>query len=99
MATATVRVVARITAQPEKAAEMKALLLRLIPATRAEDGCISYELYQSDTDLAEFVFIEEWESAARIAAHMESPHVQEALAKAAPLLAAPPDIRRYHEIA
>jgi quinol monooxygenase YgiN len=94
-----VRVVAHITAQPDRAAEVKALLLRLITPTRAEAGCLSYELHQSETDPADFVFIEEWRSGAAIAAHMQSPHVQEAFSKVPPLLAAPPDIRRYHKIA
>ena len=99
MATDSVRVVARIVAQPDKVQELKALLLRLVEPTRAEEGCLRYELHQSDTDPADFVFLEEWINSAAIAAHMQSPHVLEALEKAASLLAAPPDIRRYHLIA
>jgi quinol monooxygenase YgiN len=90
---------ARITAQPDKVQELKAILLRIVEPTRAEDGCIRYELHQSDTDPVDFVFFEEWANSAAIAAHMQSAHVQEALSKAASLLAAPPDIRRYHVIA
>jgi quinol monooxygenase YgiN len=99
MATEHVRVVARITGQPDKVQELKQVLLALINPTRAEDGCVSYELYQSDTDAADFVFLEEWASSAAVLAHMQTPHVQGALSKAAPLLAAPPDIRRYHVLA
>lgn len=99
MPTETVRVVARITARPETAGELKSVLLRLVQPTRAENGCVRYELHQSETDPADFVFLEEWRDGAAIAAHMQTPHVQEALAKAATLLAAPPDIRRYHLIA
>jgi len=99
MASETVRVVARITAQADKVQEVKSILLRLLQPTRAEEGCISYDLHQSETDPAEFVFLEEWVSGAAILAHMQKAHVQEALSKAAALLAAPPDIRRYHLIA
>lgn len=95
----TIRVVARITALSDKAPELKAVLLRVVEATRAEPGCIRYELHQSETDPADFVFLEEWASAAAIATHMQSPHIQEAFSKAASLLGAPPDIRRYHLIA
>ena len=99
MPTETVRVVARITAQPEKVLELKSILLRLIEPTRAEPGCINYELHQSETDPADFVFLEEWASGADIAAHMQAAHVLEALSRAATVLAAPPDVRRYHLIA
>jgi quinol monooxygenase YgiN len=99
LATDTVRVVARIVAQPDKVQQLKALLLRVVEPTRAEEGCMRYELHQSDTDPADFVFLEEWASSAAIAAHMQTPHILDALAKAASLLAAPPDIRRYHLIA
>ena len=99
MASESVRVVARITAQPDKVQELKAVLLRLVEPTRAEEGCIKYELHQSDTDPADFVFLEEWASSGAVAAHMQTAHVQEALSKVATLLAAPPDIRRYHLIA
>jgi quinol monooxygenase YgiN len=79
--------------------ELKSVLLRLIEPTRAEKGCVRYELHQSETDPADFVFLEEWANGAAIAAHMQTPHVQDALSRVATLLAAPPDIRRYHLIA
>jgi quinol monooxygenase YgiN len=41
---------ARITAQADKVQELKSVLLRLIKPTRAEEGCIDYELYPSETD-------------------------------------------------
>ena len=95
MADETVRVVARITAQPDKIAELKSLLIGLIAPTRGERGCVSYQLCQSKDDPAEFVFIEEWASAQAIDSHMRTPHVQAAFAKAPSLLAKPPDIRNY----
>ncbi len=98
MAAQTVRVVARIVAHADSAHEMKALLLRIVEPTRAEQGCLRYELHQSDTDPADFVFIEEWANSAAVAAHMRTAHIQEVFERAAPLLAAPRDIRRYHLI-
>lgn len=99
MAVDTVRVVARITAHVDRVQELESILLRLLQPTRAEEGCIRYELHQSETDAAEFVFLEEWTGSDAILAHMQSAHVQEALSKAATLLAVPPDIRRYHLVA
>lgn len=90
-----VRVIARITAQLDKVEQLKSVLLGLVEPTRLEKGCISYQLLQDKTDLAEFVFIEEWISDLAIDAHMTSSHVQNAFSKAQSLLAKAPDIRKY----
>ena len=91
----SVRVIARVTSQPDKIEELKSILLNLIEPTRSEKGCVSYQLLQDKTAAVEFVFIEEWASASAEAAHMSTSHVQEALSKAQPLLAKAPDISRY----
>jgi quinol monooxygenase YgiN len=95
MAGESVRVVARITSQPDKVEELKSVLLGLVEPTRLEKGCISYQLAQDKSDLAEFVFIEEWTSDSAIDAHMTSSHVQDAFSKAQSLLVKVPDIRKY----
>ena len=99
MKSESVRVVATITAQPDKADELKAVLLSLIAPTRAEDGCLSYQLFQNNADADDFVFVEEWASDAAIDAHMTTPHLQDALSRVQSLLAKAPDIRRYSIIA
>lgn len=99
MATETVRVLAKITAQPDKIEALKSVLADLVAPSRAERGCISYGAYQDSGDPAEFVTVEEWEDDAAVDAHMTTAHVQAAFAKAGALLAKPPDIRRYSKIA
>jgi quinol monooxygenase YgiN len=91
----TIRVVARITAKPEKVAELASILRDLVGPTRKETGCISYQLLGNKTDAGDFVFVEEWTSDAALDAHLASPHLQRALSKATSLLAKTPDIRRY----
>ena len=95
MAGESVRVVAKITSQPDKVEELKSVLLGLVEPTRLEKGCVGYQLVQDKSDLAEFVFIEEWISDSAIDAHMTSAHVQAAFSKAQSLLAKAPDIRKY----
>lgn len=95
----TLRVVATIRARPEKAAELTVVLAALVAPTRKENGCISYELLRHKTDPCDFVFVEEWTGDAALDAHLASSHLQEAVAKATPLLAASPDIRRYFAVA
>jgi quinol monooxygenase YgiN len=90
-----VRVVAKLLARPEKAAELATVLLGLVGPTRKEKGCVTYELLRDKADPSEFVFVEEWTDDAALDAHLATPHLQEALAKAKPLLAADPVVRRY----
>lgn len=95
MSNATVKVVARITAQPDRVGELQALLQGLLDPTRKEPGCIRYQLLWNRSDPTDFTFVEEWADDAALDAHLLTPHVQNALAQAQSLLATAPDIRRY----
>jgi len=99
MTNQTLRVVARLVALPDKVEELKALLLGLIEPTRQEAGAIKYELLQNQSDPTDLTFVEEWVSAEALDNHLASPHLQAAVAKLEGLVAAPPDIRRYHLLA
>ncbi|MBO3459032.1 antibiotic biosynthesis monooxygenase [Aetokthonos hydrillicola Thurmond2011] len=91
-----VRVVARMVALPDKIEELKAILLELIPPTRKEAGCIKYELLQNNSDPTDLTFVEEWTSEDALNNHLLSEHIQIAVTKLENLVAAEPDIRRYH---
>ena len=99
MASDSLRVVATVTALPDKADELKAILLGLIAPTRAEAGCLSYQLLQNNSDPSEFVFVEEWTSDAALDEHMTTPHLQHAITRGQTLFAKAPDIRRYSLLA
>jgi quinol monooxygenase YgiN len=98
MSNPTIRVVARIVALPEQVEQVKAILTGLIEPTRAEAGCIQYELLQNQTDLTDFTFVEQWGSAGELDTHLGNTHIEDALGKLDGLLAAAPDIRRYDKI-
>ena len=55
-------IVARILAKPEKRELVKSELLKLIDITRAEKGCINYDLHQDNENENLFLFYENWES-------------------------------------
>jgi quinol monooxygenase YgiN len=95
----SLRVVAVLPAKPDRVDEVREILKSLIGPTRAESGCITYELLQNNADPAEFTFVEEWESDAALDAHLATAHIQTGLEKVTPLLAGPPDIRRYSLVA
>lgn len=98
MSKSTLRVVARLVCQADKVEEFKAILTTLRDPTRKETGCISYELTQNLADPTDFTFIEEWSGTDALDAHMKTAHIADALGKAGPLLASPPDIRQFKTI-
>ena len=93
------KVILRLSARPDKVEELKGILTGLVAPTRKEAGCLSYEIFQNCADPCDFTFVEEWASDAALDAHWKAPHVQDALARGVPLLAAQPDERRYIKIA
>ncbi|MEM9531793.1 MAG: putative quinol monooxygenase, partial [Pseudomonadota bacterium] len=68
-------IVANITANPDCVDLVKAELLKLIPITRAEAGCIQYDLHQDNADPAHFTFYENWQSRDLWQTHMNAPHL------------------------
>ena len=98
MSEKSLRVVARIVAKPDKVAEVRELLSGLIEPTRAEEGCVAYELLQNRADPTDFTFVEEWASDAAFDGHFKTPHIQDALPKLEVLAAEAPDIRSYRAI-
>jgi quinol monooxygenase YgiN len=68
-------VIARMRAKPGKEAELRAELEKLIEPTTKEDGYVNYDLHQGVDDPAVFFFYENWESAAKLEAHLQTPHL------------------------
>ena len=73
-------IVANIKAKSDKIDFVKAELEKLIPITRAEEGCINYDLHQDNENPAHFLFYENWESRELWQAHMDNEHLQEYMA-------------------
>ena len=72
---AKLTIVANIKANPDKIELVKVELLKLIDITRAEQGCINYDLHQDNENPAHFLFYENWESRELWQAHMAAPHL------------------------
>jgi len=91
----TLRVVAHLVAKPDKVRELRDLLAGLITPTRAEPGCITYELLQNQEHPTEFTFVEEWTSGSALDDHFTTEHIKDALSKTPDLLAVELDLRKY----
>jgi len=98
MAENSIRVVARIVANPESVEQVRSILTDLVEPTRNESGSIRYELLQNRTDQTDFTFVEEWESGAAVDAHLTTKHIKDALTKLPRLVSTEPDIRRYRVV-
>ncbi|KPA20773.1 putative monooxygenase [Shimia sp. SK013] len=68
-------ILAQITAAAGKEALVEAELKKLIDITRAEKGCINYDLHQDNENPGLFVFYENWESRELWQTHMNAPHL------------------------
>jgi len=99
MPTEILRVVAHLTAKPDTIEQTRKALIELIEPTRAENGCIRYELTQNNDDPTDFTFVEEWASDATLDEHLQSEHIRKLQSRADELFAFPPDIRRYTLVA
>ncbi|WP_108652381.1 putative quinol monooxygenase [Dongshaea marina] len=73
-------IVAKIVAKTEHSESVKQELLKLIEPTRAEEGCIQYDLHQDNQDPAVFLFYENWQSRELWQQHMNSQHLQDYVA-------------------
>ena len=91
-------VVAEMQAKPGREEDLRKALLALIEPTRAEDGCVQYDLHIHSSDPARFVFYENWASEAHLARHAASAHLTAFVAAAGSLLAAPMRVETYHRI-
>ena len=91
--TDSVTIIATVTARPETCEELATLLAAQVGPTRAEPGCITYDLHVDPADSSTFVFYEVWRSQDDLDAHMGMAHLAPLRSQADRLLAQPVEIR------
>ena len=94
---ADLQVVAVLTAKPGSEQVVQDALTALVEPTRAEAGCLSYELFASQADPTVFITVETWKSQADLDAHLQTDHIHQALLAAGDHLAQPPAIHPLRE--
>ena len=67
--------VVEFRARPGREADLRAALLDLVVPTRAEDGCLRYDLHDDPEDPARFAFYEVWATREHHRAHDATAHV------------------------
>ena len=99
MTESKVTVIARIKARADKVQRVEEELRKLLAPTRAENGCINFDMHQGATDHAQFLFHENWSSEAALKAHFETPHIKSWLRVAEDLLAEPLEVTLWNRVA
>lgn len=72
----SLRLIAEDFIDPEKIPLIMPLLDELVTKTRAEKGCISYEVCKDLKDPTHIIFIEEWVDYGALDHHVASEHFQ-----------------------
>lgn len=68
-------IVAQITAVAGKEDLVRTKLAKLVDITRAEPGCLQYDLHADNDNPGFFVFYEMWENRELWQTHMGAPHL------------------------
>lgn len=68
-------VVATLVIKPGSLEALRAPAAACVAATRAEEGCIAYELFHSLSHPEKLVFVEKWETREALTAHSKQPHL------------------------
>jgi quinol monooxygenase YgiN len=71
----TLNVVAMIDAKPEFVSEIELALREMLVPTRAEPGCLQYELTRDMDSPTRLVMVERWQDVAALDAHTATPHM------------------------
>jgi quinol monooxygenase YgiN len=93
-----ITVVVRLKARSGREVRVRQELLALLAPTRAEDGCINFDMHEAPDDPTLFLFHENWVSEEALKRHFETPHIRRWITLAETLLAEPLDLTRWRKV-
>lgn len=94
-----IHILARHRARPDAVDEVRQILLSLIKPSRAEPGCLKYELLQNADDPTDFTFVETFASDEALKEHAAAPYIAGLAPKLEGLVARPAEVSKYGAIA
>ena len=87
--------IVKLRTKSDKREEMVQLASSMLEPSRSEEGCISYDFFQSPFDKDSFVFVEKWKSREDLNLHFEFEHFKDFDIKVKELLADKPSAISY----
>jgi quinol monooxygenase YgiN len=91
-------IVATIIAKPGMENALREALLKLVPLSQLEEGCINYDLHEIIDNPGSFVLYENWRDQAALDLHFSLPYSQEFAVQTPHLLAKPLEMIRAQKI-
>lgn len=98
MANRLLTVVARLKAKEGQEQRLREELMKLVEPTHAEQGCIQYDLHESNEEKGLFLFYENWTDAQALERHLRSPHINHLRSQESTLLAQPVEITLWTRV-
>lgn len=98
MSNARVTVVVRLRAKPGMEDQVWNELHNLLRPTRAEQGCLNFDMHQDPNDRGLFLFHENWICEMDLQRHFKTPHITEWIKKAEAMLAEPMQLTRWQKV-
>src|SRR5580692_13090411 len=92
---AEILIVATAAARSGKEGDLERALRAVAAPTRAQRGCLHFELYRSDQDTASITAFERWASKEDHDRHLQGAHVKALLEALGPIIAGPPKIVQF----
>jgi quinol monooxygenase YgiN len=90
--------VARVRAKTGKEARLRQELQGLVSPTRAEAGCLRYDLHESKTEPGWFLLYEMWKSEADLDTHFQTPYLKAFFQMAPDLADGPSEITKWTKL-
>jgi quinol monooxygenase YgiN len=85
-------VLATARAKPGKESDLERALREAAGPTRAQRGCLQFELFRSAQDPATIIALERWSSKEDHQRHLQGDHVKTLMTRFEGVLAGPPEI-------
>jgi quinol monooxygenase YgiN len=84
-------VTGRVMIPSERREEFLAVATEMCAASRGDDGCSGYRVYEDLEQADRYVFIEEWRDDEALLSHFAQPHTTKFMAALVPMLGEPAD--------
>jgi len=98
MASQQVTVVVRLKAKAGKGAQVRQELFNLLAPTRAEQGCLNFDMHEAPNDPSRFLFHENWTRENDLKRHFENPHIKRWVELTKTLIAEPLELTKWRKV-
>lgn len=93
----TLHVFARIAPKPEHKRDAANAIAASLAKTRAEPGCLNFDLFEGQDDDCLYL-VEEWTDQAALDFHYAQPYITEVFAAYENWLTAPVEVTKFHRL-